>query len=165
MHHVALQIGDIVVHRAVVVTGGIANGIVGDGSPVIGGHIVYNVIGRYGLGCRWNKYTTDLRYWQHPIIFLLFEIVRIKSEVPSNSRNLFFLGPLGLDSGRLTTPFRKWVSSNLSKETNDPNPSPTGKIWFGPYWFGAANRARTGTQVSARDFKSLVSTNSTIAAY
>ena len=42
-----MEVGDVIVHRAVVVTGGIANGIVGDGSPVIGGqNIVYSVIGR-----------------------------------------------------------------------------------------------------------------------
>ena len=50
-----------------------------------------------------------------------------------------FLGPLGLDSGRFTTPFLKCVSSNFSKKTNNPNPSPIKKIWFGLYWFGAAD--------------------------
>ena len=50
-----------------------------------------------------------------------------------------FLGPLGLDSGRFTTPFLKCVSSNFSKKTNNPNPSPMKKIWFGLYWFGAAD--------------------------
>ena len=54
-----------------------------------------------------------------------------------------FLGPLGLDSGRFTTPFLKCVSSNFSKKTNNPNPSPIKKIWFGLYWFGAGNRGRT----------------------
>ena len=49
-----------------------------------------------------------------------------------------FLGPLGLDSGRFTTPFLKCVSSNFSKKTNNPNPSPIKKIWFGLYWFGAS---------------------------
>ena len=39
----------------------------------------------------------------------------------------FFLGPLGLDSGRLTMSLRKWVSSNLSKKSNNPHPSPTDK--------------------------------------
>ena len=77
----------------------------------------------------------------------------------------FFLGPLGFDSGRLMTPFRKWVSSNLPKKTNNPNPSPTGKIWFGLYWFGAGDRVRTGTLLPARDFKSLVSANSTTPAF
>ena len=46
-----------------------------------------------------------------------------------------FLGPLGLDSGRFTTPFLKCVFSNFSKKTNNPNPSPIKKIWFGLYWF------------------------------
>ena len=53
------------------------------------------------------------------------------------------------------TPFRKWVSSNLPKKTNNPNPSPTGKTRFGLYWFGAGNRTRTGTLFTARDFKLL----------
>ena len=44
------------------------------------------------------------------------------------------------------TPFRKWVSSNLPKKTNNPNPSPTGKNWFGLYCFGAGNRTRTCTR-------------------
>ncbi len=51
-----------------------------------------------------------------------------------------FLGPLGLDSGRFTTPFLKCVFSNFSKKTNNPNPSPMKEIWFGLYWFGAGNR-------------------------
>ena len=33
------------------------------------------------------------------------------------------------------------------------------------FFFGAANRNRTGTDFTPRDFKSLVSTYSTIAAY
>ena len=49
-----------------------------------------------------------------------------------------FLGTFILDSDRLTTPFLKWVSSNFSKKTNNPNPSPIRKIWFGLYWFGAS---------------------------
>ena len=68
-----------------------------------------------------------------------------------------FLGPLGLDSGRFTTPFLKCVSSNFSKKTNNPNPSPIKKIWFGLYLFGAGGGARTRTAVGPRDFKSLVS--------
>ena len=48
--------------------------IVGDGFSVIGGqNIVYGVIGRQGSGCRWNKYTIDLRCWQYLIIPLDFE--------------------------------------------------------------------------------------------
>ena len=59
---------------AVVVAGGVANGIIGDGFSVIGGqNIVYGVIGRQGSGCRWNKYTIDLRCWQYLIIPLDFE--------------------------------------------------------------------------------------------
>ena len=79
---------------AVVVAGGVANGIVGNGFPVIGGqkvlplripvgigvggfsigsgqNIAYRVI---DLGCRWDKYTTDLQCWQHPIILLIWEM-------------------------------------------------------------------------------------------
>ena len=59
---------------AVIVAGGVADGIVGDGFSVIGGqNIVYGVIGRQGSGCRWNKYTIDLRCWQYLIIPLDFE--------------------------------------------------------------------------------------------
>ena len=61
-----------------------------------------------------------------------------------------FLGPLGLDSGRLTTPFLKCVSSNFSKKTNNPNPSPIKKIWFGLYWFGAGGGTRTHTESPRR---------------
>ena len=74
-----------------------------------------------------------------------------------------FLGPLGLDSGRLTTPFLKCVSSNFSKKTNNPNPSPIKKIWFGLYWFGAGNRTRTCTLLAVEP-KSTESTNSTMPA-
>ena len=79
--------------------------------------------------------------------------------------NLFlFFGPLGLDYGRLMTPFRKWVSSNLPKKTNNPNPSSTGKTRFGLYWFGAGNRTRTCTLLAVEP-KSTESTNSTMPAY
>ena len=50
------------------------------------------------------------------------------------------------------------MSSNLSKKTINPNPSPTGKIWFGLYWFGAGDRTRTGTLSPAADFESATST-------
>jgi hypothetical protein len=56
-----------------------------------------------------------------------------------------FLGPRGFDVGRLTTPFRKCVSSKRSKKTNNPNPSPIRKIWFGLFLSGAGNRNRTCT--------------------
>ena len=71
-----------------------------------------------------------------------------------------FLGPLGLDSGRFTTPFLKCVSSNFSKKTNNPNPSPIKKIWFGLYWFGAGGGGRTRTVSPPRDFESRTSANS-----
>ena len=51
-----------------------------------------------------------------------------------------FLGPLGLDPGRLMTPFRKCVFSNFSKKTNNPNPSPITKTWFGLSLSGAPDR-------------------------
>lgn len=48
---------------AVIIAGRIANGIISNGFSVVGGqNIVYGVIGRQGSGCRWNKYTTGLRY-------------------------------------------------------------------------------------------------------
>ena len=75
-----------------------------------------------------------------------------------------FLGPLGLDSGRFTTPFLKCVSSNFSKKTNNPNPSPIKKIWFGLYWFGAGGGTRTHTMLPSTDFESVTSTNSIIPA-
>ena len=75
-----------------------------------------------------------------------------------------FLGPLGLDSGRFTTPFLKCVSSNFSKKTNNPNPSPIKKIWFGLYWFGAGSGTRTHTMLPSTDFESVTSTNSIIPA-
>ncbi len=52
---------------------------------------------------------------------------------------------------------------SLSKTTN-PNVSPIGKR-FGFECFGAGDRTRTGTSVTSRDFKSLVSTYSTTPAY
>ena len=55
----------------------------------------------------------------------------IDIEITGNSYRLSAL----IDSGRLMTPFRKWVSSNLPKKTNNPNPSPPGKTRFGLYWF------------------------------
>ena len=47
----------------------------------------------------------------------------------------FFLGPLGLEVAFRSNPFRKWVVSNFSKKTNNPNPSPIGKR-FGLYGRG-----------------------------
>jgi hypothetical protein len=76
-----------------------------------------------------------------------------------------FRFPLGFDSGRLITPFGKYRVSYLSKKTNNPNPSPTGKIWFGLYWFGAGGRTRTGTPSLAVDFESTTSANSITPAF
>ena len=42
------------------------------------------------------------------------------------------------------------------KQTNNPNPFPTGKIWFGLYWFGAADRGRTGTVRNVIDFGAFI---------
>lgn len=46
----------------------------------------------------------------------------------------------GLDSVRLTTSFRKYISACLPMKTNNPNPSPTEKNWSGLYWSGASDR-------------------------
>ena len=76
----------------------------------------------------------------------------------------FFLGPRGLEVGRLTTPFLKCVSSKRSKKTINPNPSPIGN-GFGLYWFGAGGGGRTRTSLRTRDFELFAShriqTNST----
>ena len=70
----------------------------------------------------------------------------------------FFRGPLGFDSGRLMTPFRKQVSSNLPKKTNDPNLPSAERTWLGSFLFGAGDRTRTGTPSLAVDFESTTST-------
>ncbi len=75
------------------------------------------------------------------------------------------LGPRGFDSRRINAPLGKYTVSYLAKKTNNPNPFPTGKSWFGLYCFGAGDRTRTGTRSPSRDFKSLVSTYSTTPAY
>ena len=75
-----------------------------------------------------------------------------------------FLGPLGLDSGRFTTPFLKCVFSNFSKKTNNPNPSPIKKIWFGSYWFGAREGTRTPTAITTRTSNVLVYHSNTLAS-
>ena len=59
--------------------------------------------------------------------------------------------------GFLITPFLKCVSSNFSKRTNNPNPSPIRKIWFGLSLSGAGDRTRTSTALGPGDFKSPVS--------
>ena len=46
----------------------------------------------------------------------------------------------------------------LLEKTNNPNPSPIEKIWFGLYCFGAGDRTRTGTLSPAVDFESTTST-------
>lgn len=69
--------------------------------------------------------------------------------------------PSGLGFGRhFITLFQKCVSSNFSKKTNNPNPSPIKKIRFGLYWFGAGGRTRTGTVLLPVDFESTTSANS-----
>ena len=57
----------------------------------------------------------------------------------------FPLGPRGFELGRINAPFGKYTFSYLAKKTNNPNPFPTGKSWFGLYCFGAGNRTRTCT--------------------
>lgn len=59
---------------------------------------------------------------------------------------LCFFGPRGFNSGRLTPPFQKWISSNLSKKTNNPNSSPTWKICFGLFRLGASEWTQTFTR-------------------
>lgn len=72
----------------------------------------------------------------------------------------FFRGPLGLEVGLRSTPFRKWVLSYRSKKTNNPNPSPI-RNRFGLYGFGLSLRNhylrkalwRNGFRRSAQLFK------------
>lgn len=45
--------------------------------------------------------------------------------------------------GKFHTPKEAYFADNppfCAKQTNNPNPSPTGKIWFGLFSFGAGNR-------------------------
>ena len=70
---------------------------------------------------------------------------------------LSLLSLQGLDFSFLITPFLKCVSSNFSKRTNNPNPSPVMKIWFGLSLSGAGDRTRTSTALEPGDFKSPVS--------
>ena len=82
----------------------------------------------------------------------------------SVSAHLFFFGTLGFDVDLFMTWFLKRVSANFLKETKNPNPSPTGKTWFGFYWFGAGSGGRTHTVSLPRDFESRTSANSIIPA-
>ena len=82
---------------------------------------------------------------------------------PPCSYHFFFFGPLGLEVGLRSTPLRKCVSSNLSKKTNNPNPSPIGKR-FGLYGFGARGGSRTRTPLRALAPEASESTNSTTRA-
>lgn len=75
----------------------------------------------------------------------------------------FFRGPLGLEVGLRSTPFRKRVLSNLSKKTKNPNPSPIGNR-FGLYGFGAADGSRTRTPIRTQAPQACQSTNSSTAA-
>ena len=74
-----------------------------------------------------------------------------------------FLGPLGLEVAFRSIPFRKWVVSNFSKKTNNPNPSPIGKR-FGLYGRGARGGSRTRTPLRALAPEASESTNSTTRA-
>ena len=70
----------------------------------------------------------------------------------------------GFDVSRLTTPFRKCVSSKRSKKTNNPNPSPIKKMRFGLFLSGAGGGGRTRTTLLSRDFKSRASAYSATPA-
>ena len=75
-------------------------------------------------------------------------VIRYARPVPAY---FFFRGPLGLEVGLRCTPFRKWVLSNLSKKTNNPNPSPI-ENRFGLYGCGAGSGTRTHTGVKPNGF-------------
>ena len=103
---------------------------------------------------------------RHPLLCVcsVFVGLILRDGVQIRLYSFGFLGPLGLDSGRFTTPFLKCVSSNFSKKTNNPNPSPIKKIWFGLYLFGARGGSRTRTPLRALAPEASESTNSTTRA-
>ena len=117
---------------------------------------IRQIQGIYAPKTAWQKGMAD----RHPLLCVcsVFIGLVLRDGVQIRLYIFGFLGPLGLDSGRFATPFLKCVSSNFSKKTNNPNPSPIKKIWFGLYWFGAGGRTRTGTTQASEDFKSAVST-------
>ena len=53
----------------------------------------------------------------------------------------------------------------LLEKTNNPNPSPIEKIWFGLYCFGADGGTRTHTMSPSTDFESVTSANSITSAW
>ena len=109
---------------------------------------IRQIQGIYTPKTAWQKGMAD----RHPLlcVYSVFVGLILRDGVQIRLYIFGFLGPLGLDSGRFTTPFLKCVSSNFSKKTNNPNPSPIKKIWFGLYWFGAPGRTRTCTPFGTR---------------
>ena len=109
---------------------------------------IRQIQGIYTPKTAWQKGMAD----RHPLLCVcsVFIGLVLRDGVQIRLYSFGFLGPLGLDSGRFTTPFLKCVSPNFSKKTNNPNPSPIKKIWFGLYLFGAGNRGRTCTPLSTR---------------
>ena len=95
---------------------------------------IRQIQGIYAPKTAWQKGMAD----RHPLLCVcsVFIGLILRDGVQIRLYIFGFLGPLGLDSGRFTTPFLKCVFSNFSKKTNNPNPSPIKKIWFGLYWFG-----------------------------
>ena len=124
---------------------------------------IRQIQGIYTPKTAWQKGMAD----RHPLlcIYSVFIGLILRDGVQICLYIFGFLGPLGLDSGRFTTPFLKCVSSNFPKKTNNPNPSPIKKIWFGLYWFGAGDRTRTHTLSPAKDFESSSSANSNTPAH
>ena len=124
---------------------------------------IRQIQGIYTPKTAWQKGMAD----RHPLLCVcsVFIGLILRDGVQIRLYIFGFLGPLGLDSGRFTTPFLKCVSSNFSKKTNNPNPSPIKKIWFGLYWFGAGGGTRTHTLSPAKDFESSSSANSNTPAH
>ena len=101
---------------------------------------IRQIQGIYAPKTAWQKGMAD----RHPLLCVcsVFIGLVLRDGVQIRLYIFGFLGPLGLDSGRFTTPFLKCVSSNFSKKTNNPNPSPIGNK-FGLFLFGPSGENRT----------------------